>query len=91
MTGKRLNGGAGLGLEILVNVLYGDPEVTTWLKNSLEKLDNELLIKVKKCVKEKHACVFYFPNQSCPLLRGKFCPNVDAVLKKIVLFKKSPL
>ena len=53
-----------MGLEIPVNVLYGDPEVTTWLKNSLEKLDNELHIKVKKCVKEKYACVFYFSNQS---------------------------
>ena len=32
--------------------------------NSLEKLDNELHVKVKKCVKQKDPCVFYFPNQS---------------------------
>ena len=31
-------------------------------ENSLEKLDNEL--QVKKCVKQKYPCVFYFPNQS---------------------------
>ena len=33
-------------------------------ENSLEKLANELHVKVKKCVKQKHLCVFYFPNQS---------------------------
>ena len=33
-------------------------------KNSLENLDNELHVKVKKCVKQKHPCVFCFPNQS---------------------------
>ena len=32
-------------------------------ENILEKLDNKLHVKVKKCVKRKHACVFYFPNQ----------------------------
>ena len=30
---------------------YGDARVTTRVKNSLEKLDNELHVKVKKCVK----------------------------------------
>ena len=34
------------------------------MKNNLEKLDNELDVKIKKCVKQKHARVFYFPNQS---------------------------
>ena len=29
---------------------YGNARVITWVKNSLEKLDNELYIKVKKCV-----------------------------------------
>ena len=33
-------------------------------ENSLEKLANELHVKVKKCVKQKHLCVSYFPNQS---------------------------
>ena len=45
-------------------IFYGDARVITWVKNNLEKLDNELQVKVKKCVKQKHACVFYFPNQS---------------------------
>ena len=30
---------------------YGDARVITWTKNSLENLDNELHVKVKKCVK----------------------------------------
>ena len=30
---------------------YGDARVITWVKNSLEKLDNEFHVKVKKCVK----------------------------------------
>ena len=29
---------------------YGDARVQTWLKNKSEKLDNELYVKVKKCV-----------------------------------------
>ena len=33
-------------------------------ENSLEKLHNELHVKAKKCVKQKHLRVFYFPNQS---------------------------
>ena len=43
---------------------YGDAIVITWTKISSEKLDNELHVKVKTCVKQKHACVFDFPNQS---------------------------
>ena len=33
-------------------------------ENSLGKVDNELHVKVKKCAKQKHPCVFYFPDQS---------------------------
>ena len=33
-------------------------------EKSFEKLDNELHVKVKKCVKQEHPCVFHFPNQS---------------------------
>ena len=63
-TGKRVNRGVGLRLERPMNFFfYGDAIVITWTKNSLEKLDNELHVKVKTCVKQKHACV-YFPNQS---------------------------
>ena len=31
-------------------------------ENNLGKLDNELHVKVKKCLKQKHPCVIYFPN-----------------------------
>ena len=52
VTGKRLNRGVGLGLEIPCKLFfYGDARVITWVKNSLEKLDSEFHIKVKKCVK----------------------------------------
>ena len=64
VTGKRVNRGVGLGLEIPVNYFFGDTGLITWVKNSLKKLDNELHVKVKKRIKQKHACVFYFPNQS---------------------------
>ena len=65
VTGKRVNCGVGLGLEIPVNCFFGDIRLITWVKKILEKLDHELLhVKVKKRVKQKHACVFYFPNQS---------------------------
>ena len=53
----------GLGLKITIKYFYGDARVITWVKNSLGKLDNELHVKVKKCVKKKHACVFFFLNQ----------------------------
>ena len=38
--------------EISVNYFfYENARVTTWVKNNLEKLDNDLRVKVKKCVK----------------------------------------
>ena len=58
-----MNRGVGLGLQIPVNYFfmdweifvnyffYEDARVTTWVKNNLEKLDNDLRVKVKKCVK----------------------------------------
>ena len=49
-TGKRVS--LDVGLEVTVNYfLYGGARVITWVKNSSEKLDNELHVKVKKCVK----------------------------------------
>ena len=40
VTGKRVNSGAGLGLEIPVDYFfYGDSRIIAWLKNSIEKLD----------------------------------------------------
>ena len=50
VTGKIVNRGVELGLKIPVNFFYGDAIVITWVKNSLEKLGNELLVKVNKCV-----------------------------------------
>ena len=60
VTGKRVNRGFGFGLEIQVN--YYARVITN--EKSLKKIDNELHVKKKKCVKQKHPCVFYFPNQS---------------------------
>ena len=52
VTGKRVNRGAGLGLEIPVDYFfYGDSRVIAWLKNSIEKLDRCIDEKVGKCVK----------------------------------------
>ena len=52
VTGKRVNRGAGLGLEIPVDYFfYGDSRVIAWLKNSIEKLDLCINEKVGKCVK----------------------------------------
>ena len=39
-----------MGLKIPVNVFDGNARVIKWKKNCLEKLDNELHPKVKKCV-----------------------------------------
>ena len=64
VTGKRVNCDFGLGLGIQVNVFLWRCKSYNMYENSLEKLDNELHVKVKKCVKQKHSCVFYFPNQS---------------------------
>ena len=50
VTGKRVNHGVELGLKIPVNAFYGNARVIKWKKNCLEKLDNELHVKVKKCV-----------------------------------------
>ena len=52
VTGKRLNRGAGLGLDISVDYFfYGDSRVIAWLKNSIEKLNRCINEKVGKCVK----------------------------------------
>ena len=52
VTGKRINRGADLGLEIPVTYFfYGDSRVIAWLKNSIEKLDRCIDEKVSKCVK----------------------------------------
>ena len=50
-TGKRVRGGVGLEFEISVNFILKEMRIISWLKNSLEKLVNELHVKVKKCVK----------------------------------------
>ena len=62
--------------------------VITLPKNNLEKLDNELQDKVKKRVKQEHARLFYFPNQSLGVryLEVNFSQNVRAVLKKSVCY-----
>ena len=64
VTGKKVHRGFELGLEIQVNYFLWRCKSYNMDGNSLEKLDNELHVKVKKCVKQKDPCVFYFPNQS---------------------------
>ena len=51
MTGKRVNRGVRLELEIPVKYFFGDVRVIKWVENRLEKLDNELHVKVKKFIK----------------------------------------
>ena len=52
VTGKRVNRGVWIGTRNTCKLFfYGDASVITWVNNSLEKLDNELHVKVKKCVK----------------------------------------
>ena len=51
MTEKRVSRSVGLEFEITVSFFNGDARVITWLKNSLEELDNELHVKVNKCIK----------------------------------------
>ena len=54
---------------------------------------SELHVQVKKCVKQKHASVFYFPNQSQVVRYEEvnFAQNVHAVFKKSVRNNKCPL
>ena len=59
-TGKRVSRGVGLGLEIAINYfLYGDAR---GVKNSSEKLDNELHVKVKK--RANNQCMCFLFSQS---------------------------
>ena len=53
-------------------------------ENNLEKLNNELHVKVKNCVKQKHSCVFQFFRTmiGCPLLTGKFSAKCSPVAQK---------
>ena len=61
VTGKRVNRGADLGLEIPVTYFfYGDGRVIAWLKNSIEKLDRCIDEKVSKCVKQIATKYIYF-------------------------------
>ena len=69
-------------------------------KNNLEKLDNELQDKVKKRVKQEHARLSYFPNQSlgARYLEVNFSPKCSCCAQKKcplhitnVRYKKCPL
>ena len=56
----------GFRLEIQVNYFFMEMQRLDYHmdENNLEKLDNELHVKVKKCLKQKRPCVNYFPNLS---------------------------
>ena len=65
VAGKRVDRDVGLGLEIPVKYFCGDAGIITWVNNTWEKLDNELRVKVKKCVEQKHEIVcFHFSETS---------------------------
>ena len=57
-------------------LFYDDARVITWVKISLEKIDNEFHVTLKKCVKH-HTSVSFFSESIiwCPLIRGKFFPK----------------
>ena len=58
------------------------------MKIAWKKLDKALHVQLKKCVKQKHPCVFYF--YVC-YLQVNFAQNVNPVLKKSVRYNKCPL
>ena len=89
MIGKRVSGGVGLELEIPVNVNLDVRINITWVKNSFEKSFNELHVKVKKCVKQKH--LFSSQFIGCLLVRGKFCPKYSRGVQKSLRYNKCPL
>ena len=62
------------------------------MKNSLEILDTEFYVKVRKRFKQKHACVFFFLDQSYGVRYQEvnFVVNVHVVLKKSVRYNKYP-
>ena len=52
VTGKRVNGGAGLGLEIPMDYTsYGDARVVLWLEKAFKKITENIDAKVAKCLK----------------------------------------
>ena len=67
VTEKRVNLGVGLRLEIPVNYFYEDTRVIAWVKSTLEKLDNELQVKVKTCV--KHVFSIFPTNHRVPPIK----------------------
>ena len=69
VTGKRVNRGAGFGPEIPVEcIFYGHSRITTWLRKSLEKLDNSLKCKSRqvcqiRTFENQIKALFYFPTK----------------------------
>ena len=52
VTGKRINCGAGYGLEIPVEYAFNDNEKTLqWAKKNLDNIDANVSKKVERCLK----------------------------------------
>ena len=52
MTGKRVNRGPGLGLEVPVEYIFiGDTKAIDWLFRRLANIEKELNARVDKCMK----------------------------------------
>ena len=52
---KRVNRGAGLGLEILMNyTFYGDARVVLWLEKALKRITESIDAEVETCLEQLH-------------------------------------
>ena len=52
VTGKRVNRGAGLALEIPMDyTFYGDARVVLWLEKAFKKITGNINAKIAKCLK----------------------------------------
>ena len=83
VTGKKVKCIVGLRLEYMQTIFYGDARVTTWVKISLEKLDNELHVKVNVSNKNMHEFSFFPTNHRVFAVRGKFCPKCSSGAQKM--------
>ena len=52
VVGKRINRGAGCGLEVPVEYLFsGDVRAMNWLRGRLKSIDDELQRKLERCMR----------------------------------------
>ena len=87
-TGKTVNRCVRLGLEIYVNYSFcGDGRVILWVTNSLEKLGNELHVKVKNN-SNKNIFVKHIKSWGVRCQEANLAQNIHAVLEKVSALAK---